>query len=389
MEKKPLEGIKVIDFGWQLTGPTIGRIFADWGAEVIEVGGKTRPDANRDAFIPFHSGKRNIALNLSFPNGVEVVKRLVSWADVVVENFSGGTMKRMGLGYEVLKEINLGIIMLSACLMGQTGPHANHPGTGNTLTALSGFSSIAGWPDRDPMWLSFYTDYIAPQFCVIAILGALDHRERTGRGQYLDMSQYEIGVHFMAPLVLDNAINQRVAAREGNRLDNAAPHNAYRCHGEDRWCAIAVFTDDEWGSFCKVIGNPAWTKDARFSTLLARKKNEDELDSRVEEWTLDHPAEEVMNLMQAAGVAAGVVETANDLLDNDPQLKHKHFFWEAENSKLGKHIMSAPPFVLSKTHYREVKHGSVLGEDNEYVLKDILGMSDEEIAELVIEGVVE
>ena len=202
------------------------------------------------------------------------------------------------------------------------------------------------------------------------------------------MSQYENGVHFMAPLILDYVVNQRVANRMGNRYPYAAPHGAYRCRGEDRWCAIAVFTDEEWQSFCKVIGNPAWTNDPKFSTLLARKENEEELDRLVEEWTINHSAEEVMSMMQAAGVAAGTVQTAEDLLEHDPQLKHRHFFWELEHPEIGKYRARRPPFMLSKSPC-ELRRAPLLGEHNEYVLKEILGMSDEEIAELVIEGVIE
>jgi len=174
----------------------------------------------------------------------------------------------------------------------------------------------------------------------------------------------------------------------GNRLTYAAPHGAYRCRGEDRWCVIAVFTDEEWESFCRVIGNPAWSNDSKFTTLLARKKNEEELDRLVEEWTINYSPEEVMSMMQAAGVPAGVLETAEDMLEHDPQLKHRHYFWELDHPEVGKYRTARPSFVLSKTPY-EMRRAPLLGEHNEYALKKVLGMSDEEIAELVIEGVTE
>ena len=197
---------------------------------------------------------------------------------MVVDNFAGGAMDRMGLGYAELKRIKPDIIMLSSCMQGQTGPHARHPGSGHKLTALAGISSITGWPDRSPGNILAYTDFIGPRFNVIAILAALIYRRRTGKGQYLDMSQYENSVHFIAPQILDYAANNRVAERMGNQCAYAAPHNAYRCVGDDRWCVIAAFSDEEWQSFCRVIGNPSWTADTGFSTLAGRKQNETELD---------------------------------------------------------------------------------------------------------------
>ncbi len=403
MEKKPLEGIRVVDFSWVISGPLTTKTFSDHGAEVIKIEGRTRPDILRTggpfkdgipglnrggAFNEDNTGKLSVALNLAHPKGVEVAKRFVAWADIVVENFAGGSIKKMGLGYEELKKVKPDIIMLSTCMQGQTGPHATHPGYGFHLTALSGFSHIAGWPDRGPADLGAYTDYIAPRFNALAILAALSHRQRTGKGQYIDMSQYEDGIGFMAPLILDNVVNQRVARRMGNRYPDAAPHGAYRCRGDDRWCTIAVFTDEEWKSFDKVIGNPAWTNDSKFTTLLARKENEEELDSLVEEWTINYSPEEVMTMMQVVGVAAGVVETGEDLLEHDPQLRHRHLYWELEHPEVGKYRAAGPSFVLSKSPC-ELRRAPLLGEHNEYALREILGMSEEEIAELVIEGVVE
>jgi len=315
--------------------------------------------------------------------------RLVAWADVVAENFAGGAMERMGLGYEELKKIKPDIIMLSSCMMGQTGPYATQPGYGFHMTALAGFNQITGWPDREPTAPHGpYTDFIAPHFNALAILAALDYRRRTGKGQYIDMSQYENGIHFLAPLILDYVINGREADRMGNHSAYTAPHAVYRCRGEDKWCAIAVFTDEEWDSLGKVIGSPVWTNDLRMATPQARKVNEEELDRLIEAWTINYSPEEVMALMQTAGVPAGVVETAEDLLDNDLQLRHRRSFWELDHPEIGKYRSIGASFVLSKSPY-ELRRAPLLGEHNEYVLKDICGMSDEEIAELVIEGVLE
>ncbi len=399
----PLEGIKVVGFTWAITGARTTRTLCDYGAEVIRIEGVTMPDPHRPAgpfrdmlpgvnrggmFNQDNSGRLSVALNLTHPRGIEIARQLVARADIVMENFAGGVMERMGLGYQELKKVKPNIIMLSSCMQGQTGPYANHPGYGYHLTALSGISHITGWPDREPPWLGPYTDYIAPHFNVLAILAALDYRRRTGKGQHFDLSQYENGVHFLSPIILDYVINGRVANRMGNRSSYAAPHGAYRCRGEDRWCAIAVFSDEEWQRFTTVISQLSLASDSRFATLSARQENEDELDRLVEEWTVSHSAEEVMHLMQAAGVAAGVLQTGEDLLENDPQLRHRHSFWELDHPEVGEHRVPGPAFKLSKSSY-EVRRAPLLGEHNEYALKELLGMPDDEIAELVIEGVLE
>jgi len=407
-QKRPrrsvLEGLKVLDFGWAWTGPLTAKTLCDYGAEVTKIEGRSRPDIHRVSAPPFkdnipgvdrsgtfnqdNTGKLSIALNLAHPGAVQIVKRLVARTDVVIENYAGGVLTRMGLGYDELRKVKPDIIMLSSCMQGQTGPHSTHPGYGLHLTSLAGFSHIAGWPDREPAWLSAYTDFPAPRFNVAILLAALDYRRRTGRGQYIDMSQFENAIHYLAPLILDYTVNGRVAIREGNRYAYAAPHNAYRCRGNDRWCAIAVFTDEEWQKFCQVIGNPAWTNSPRFMTLQSRKENEDELDRLIEEWTINHTAEEIMSMMQACGIGAGVLQTAEDLLEHDPQLRHRHLYWELEHPEIGKHRAPGPAFMLSKCPY-EVRRSPLLGEHNEYILREVLNLPDEEIAELVIEGVIE
>ncbi len=397
MQKKLLEGIKIADFTWAAVGPMTMKTFADYGAEVIQIESVTRltgmrwlPNYNESAaFNQWCTNKLSCTINLAKPKGIELAKKIVARADIVADNMRGQSMQRMGLGYEELKKVKPDIIVLSSCMMGQTGPYSKSMGDGGTLTALSGFRHITGWPDREPVGPAGpYTDFVAPHFNTFALLAALDYRRRTGKGQYLDFAQYENGVHFMAPLVLDYCVNKRVASRIGNRYPNAAPHGAYRCQGDDRWCAIAVFTDEEWYSFCNVIGNPAWTKDTRFSTLLKRKKNEDELDRLVEAWTSNHTAEEVMTLMQESGVAAGLLENAEDLQEHDPQLKHRNFYRKLEHPVTGKMTAPRDVFIASKAEC-ELKRAPLLGEHTEYVVKEILGMSESEYSALKADGVLE
>ncbi|MDP6501486.1 MAG: CoA transferase [Dehalococcoidales bacterium] len=394
MEKKLLEGIRVVDLTWHLTGPLTTKHLSDLGAEVIIVESNRRPGWRRGAPRSgspdqYCTSKLSITINTREPGGLDLVKQLVAQSDIVIENFAGGAIKRMGLGYEVLKEIKPDIIMLSTSMQGQTGPHSSHPGSGHKLTALAGFSNILGWPDREPGWIAAYTDFIAPRYNILAIMAALDYRRRTGKGQYIDMSQYENGIQFMAPLVLDYAVNKRTASRMGNQSSYAAPHNAYRCIGEDRWCAIAVSTDEEWRSFCEVVDDPSLAKDPRFSTLSARKENEEELDRLVNKWTSSRSAEEVMNVMQAGGIAAGVVETGEDLMDKDPQLKHRNFFHELEYPGIGKYrTHSGAHFLLSKYEYK-LSVAPLMGEDNDYVFKEILGMDADEYSKLIQQGVID
>lgn len=395
MGKQLLEGIRVLDITVHVTGPLTTKALGDLGAEIIHIDNPNRPGTRGDratdaARLPHsYTSKLGITLNFANPKGLELARRIAAISDIVVENLAGGGLKRRGLGYDDLKKIKPDIIMLSSCMQGQTGPYYTHAASGHKLSAYSGFNQIAGWPDREPGYLGAYTDYIAPRYNVIAILAALEYRRKTGKGQYLDFSQNETGIQFMAPLILDYVVNKRIANRMGNQCSYAAPHNAYCCRGEDRWCAISIFTDEEWRSFCNVLGNTELASDPRFNTLMARKKNEEELDRLVNEWTITHTAEEVMALMQAAGVPAGIMETPEDQMEYDPQLKHRHFFWEFERpggeekyrSLTGCHCL------LTKTPY-ELKNAPLVGEHNDYVYKGLLGMSNKEMAEMVKEGVI-
>jgi len=401
---KALEDVKVADFTWVVAGPLCVRVLADYGARVVHVETGTRldpirytppyrdniPGTNRGGYFHnYNSNKYGITLNMKHPSASEIVRRLVSWADIVAENFNPGVMERLGLGYEELRETKPDIIMISLGSKGQTGPQAQLPAFGAHLAALSGFTAITGWPDRDPpVIFGAYTDSIAARFGAATLLAALDYRRRTGKGQYIDLSQSEAGIQFLAPYLLDYDANGRGLERNGNRDQSTAPHGAYRCLGEDRWCAIAAFTDAEWDAMCRVMGDPSWSKEERFATFLGRKKNEEELDRLMEEWTINYSAEEVMFKMQGAGVSAGVVETAEDL-HRDPQLKARHHLWTLKHQEIGDSTYDSMGSNLSKTPAELNKAAHTLGEDNYHVYTQILGFSDEEFVEFLEQGLLE
>ncbi|MFQ5826279.1 MAG: CaiB/BaiF CoA transferase family protein, partial [Dehalococcoidia bacterium] len=277
MAKEAFTGIKVADFSWNAVGPIMGSYLAKHGATVVKVesihrldsmrtsppflGGKVDPDLS--ACFPYlNHGKYGVTLDLRHPRAREVARRLAAWADIMLDAFTPGTMKKWGLSYEEVREINPGIIYLSTCNQGQTGPHARQPGFGTQLTALSGITHITGWPDRWPAFpFAAHTDFVSLRFGFAALIAALEYRERTGKGQYLDLSQHEASLHLMAPAILDYEVNGRVASRMGNRSPSATPHGVFPCRGDDRWCALTVGSDEEWQAFCRALGEPEWSQD--------------------------------------------------------------------------------------------------------------------------------
>ena len=402
-ERRPLDGVNVLDFSATVLGPSVTRYLADHGATVVRVESMTHPETTRIAtpyaggefglnrsgyFATHNAGKLSITLNMRKPKAIEVAKRLIGWADVVIEAFVPGVMKRWGLDYEEITKIKPDIIMASTCLQGQSGPRSCHRGYGQMVSAMAGWFELTGWPDGDPVGpYSAYSDFIDWNYLLLSILAALEYRERTGKGQYIDQSQFESALHFLAPALLDYSVNGRIATRIGNRDPYAAPHGAYRCRGEDRWCVIAVTSDEEWQAFSGVVAEE-WTKDPRFGTILGRKGNEDELDRLVEGWTLNRSAEEVMALLQQAGVPAAVVQNAEDLF-SDPQLEHRGHFVVLDHPEIGPYSISSAAFRLSRCANRPRSPAPLFGEHNEYVLREFLGMSADEISDLVAEGVLE
>jgi benzylsuccinate CoA-transferase BbsF subunit len=325
----------------------------------------------------------DLTLNMKHPKGIEVFKRLVAWADVVAEGFTTQEMEKRGLDYEALKKIRPDIIMMRTNGYGHTGTMKNQPGFGMTIMANSGMCDLVGWPDRLPVPISsYYTDQLSPLLGGLALLAAVDNRRRTGKGMCIDHSQIEAGINYLTPLILDYGVNNRLFAKTGNSRVYAAPHGAYPCKGDDRWVAIAVQTDEEWRTFCRVTKRQDWMTDGRFSTLTDRVNNSGELDKLVADWTTNFTAEKVMAMMQAAGVAAGVLSTGKDQAE-DPQLRHYDFFHELDHPYLGKLNYYHPPgFKLSRAT-AELDRPPILGEHNEYVCTQLLGMSDEEFIELI------
>jgi benzylsuccinate CoA-transferase BbsF subunit len=403
MARHVFEGLKAVGFVYAGVGTFVLRVLALHGATVVRVESETRPD-NVRTMAPYkddipglnrsyyynsvNTDKYDLALNMKHPRNKEVTKRLLQWADVLVENFTPGVMANWGLSYEEVKKINPSIIMISLSMQGQTGPARLQGGYGALLQSLVGFPLITGWPDGGPCLIDrSYPDYIAPRYGAMAVIAALLHRKRTGKGQYIDISEYEDAIQFEIPVLLDWVANRRVPKRAGNKNPYAAPHGVYRCKGDDRWCVIAVFTDSEWEAFCKVIGQPEWTQQEKFKTLLGRKQNEDELNQLVEKWTVNHTAEEVMTVMQQAGVKAGVVQTVEDVMDNDPQLKHRHFFWTLKHPECGETRHSRPNYLLSKTPSELRKPSPCLGEHTDFVCKELLKMPEDQYISLLLDNV--
>jgi len=403
--KKVFEGITIVSFAWAVVGPLTMKYFADYGATVIRIESTTYPDANR-LNAPMKEGKSgfnrsgyynfynanlySMTLNMSKPKALDIAKGLVEKADVVMENFSYGVMEKWGLGYEELKKIKSDIIMLRQTGFGTSGPYSKLPAFGMTLAGITGIPNLIGGPDTTPMpiGVAAYTDCICPRFASAALIAALDYRNKTGKGQLLELSQFETSLYFILPAILDYAANEREPSRTGNACSFAAPHDVYRCKGLDRWCALAVFTDEQWKSLCHVIGQDNLVDHPDYSTLLARKESETQLNALIGSWTIHHTAEEVMEKMQFAGVPAGVVQNASDVY-SDPQLRHRGLLWPMVHPEVGEFTHLGQAFQLSETPAQAFRPSPCIGEHTEMICRELLDISDEEFIQLLNEGIFE
>ncbi len=406
-ERQALADLRVVEFAAALAGPWIGRIMACCGAEVIRVESKKRPDVVRGYvppwapemgiqpqlspwFTDWNAGKRFVALDLTRPEAVEISRRLVAACDVVIENYSAGVMDKLGLGYSELRGVKPDIVMISTSGYGDRGPHHRYITWGPNIEALSGLSKLSGFPERECTMTQYaYPDTLSALHGLFAVMCALDHRSRTGEGQYISLSQTEATIAVIGDVMMEYLANGCEPESLGNRSLSAAPHGCYRCSGEDRWCAIAVFSDTEWESFCDVLGHPEWRTDPRFSTLSLRLENVEVLDELIERWTAGRTDYEVMFSLQEAGIAAGVVQNTEDQLHRDRQLAERRFFEEVPHLKKGTVVAAGIPLGLTATPGRSGHAGAAVGQDNEYVFSELLEMAPEEIRRAIDVGAIE
>jgi crotonobetainyl-CoA:carnitine CoA-transferase CaiB-like acyl-CoA transferase len=396
-----LDGLRVVEFGGYAAGPHIGKMLANFGATVVHVESRQRPDGFRLQYPPFKDGRAGtnrggcftyfndskyaITLDLKNPDGLALGRRLCDWSDVVVENMRPGVMERLGLGYAALSETHDGLIMLSTCNMGQTGPRADTPGFGSQLSALAGFCGLTGFPDGSPMLLyGPYVDFIASIMGTSAVLAALDRRHRTGRGGSIDISQYECGLAFMAGALLDYRTTGRVAQRCGNDDAEAAPHGAYRCR-DGHWLALSCWSDEEFAGLARTVGDPALAWDPRFIAAAGRRSNRAELDRALNAWCETVDAEQGAIALQSAGVPAYRVTTMSHLFD-DPQLVHRRTWRKRRHAVIGDQAYYFPGFDLPATPGDVTAAGPLLGADNERVFREFLGLDANEYAALESAG---
>ncbi len=409
MTEVPLQDLKVVDLSWVVAGPAIGRVLADYGACVVRVESASRVETAR-VVGPFHlgtfgaensvlyenvnAGKLGLTLNLAHEQAREVVRDLVRWGDVLIESFTPGVMKRWGLDYEQLHQIKPDLIMLSTSLMGATGPYSTFAGYGNIGAAMSGFQNLVGWPDRPPFGpFGPYTDYVGPRFSLVMLLAALDARKRTGEGCYIDVSQAEAGIQFLAPQMAEYFAHGKIAERMGNHDAQMAPHGIYPClpiedDGETwvSWIAVAVRSDAEWQKFATLVGGPDLAGDQRFSSLAVRLHHADLLDELVGVWTQQRSAQEIEFALQAEGIAAHVVATSADALV-DPQLQSRNHFIELDHPLHGRTIIEGSRYHLSHTPALVGRTGPTFGQDTATILREMLHYDEERVALLEAAGV--
>jgi crotonobetainyl-CoA:carnitine CoA-transferase CaiB-like acyl-CoA transferase len=394
----PLTGVRVADFSWVWAGPFCSMHLAHLGAEVIRMESArrvdvlrmlppyadSRPGLNRSGYFnQYNQGKRSVNLDITTDEGKELARRIVAITDVAVENFAGGVIDRLGLGYDALSAVKPDLVMISMSGYGQGGPDSSFVSYGPAQVPLAGMSSLTGYRDWPPMHVGMsYGDPNAGRHAAVAVLAALLYRRRTGKGQYIDMSQWESSMAVLGEGIMDYTMNRTQPPRDGNRDPHMAPHGVFPCQGEDVWLSIACAADDEWRALCGVMGKPELAADPRFRTLAGRKASEDELEALVTEWTLTQEPFAATEALQAAGVAA-FPPMANYMLDSDPHLAERGFWVEKEHPEIGVKRHAGIPWRMSETACDVWRAAPTLGQDNDYVYGELLGLSADEIAALV------
>jgi crotonobetainyl-CoA:carnitine CoA-transferase CaiB-like acyl-CoA transferase len=408
-----LAGVRIIDFGTITAGANATQMLADLGADVIKVESASRPDTFRawqsntpptggpgppiedpwnraHTFNMVNRSKRGICLELKHPHGRALVLQLAKLSDGVVENYRHGVMDRLGVGYADLSAANPAIVMISIGSQGATGPEADYGSYGSTLDALSGLMSMTGYADSPrPYWSSEeinYPDQVASVFSAGMLLAAIRFRDRTGRGSFVDLSQRELMTTLIGEQVLQQTAGRGTPELMGNARPGLAPNDCYGCAGEDAWVAISVASEAEWQTLCSTIDRPDLSTDPRFASEPDRQANQAALRQELEDWTGKRTKHEAMDLLQQAGIRAGAVLTGAEML-RDPHLRARGYYHEVAHPRAGRQTLRVAPYHLSETPPTIRKAAPCLGEDTESVLREVLGISDQELTELAAEHV--
>lgn len=393
----PFEGYRVVDFGWVWAGAVPGQVLADMGAEVIKVESRARLDLMRrgrpiigDKPDPeqnhmFHNINRNklsIAVNMKTERGIELLRNLISQSDVVIENFAPGFMDRVGLSYRHISLLKPDIVMLSMSAVGQEGPMADVRSYAAIVAALSGMDVMVGYPGEPPLGMQqAYPDPNASLHAAVALLAALWHRELTGEGNYIDVSQVETGVSVLGEAMMAYQLRREIPDTGHLPPSDAAPHGHYPTEGDDRWVAIAVQTDSQFQALCGVMGRPELARDSRFSTVPERVAHRSELDRIVAAWTTHQAHYEVTGKLQEVGIPAAPLLGHDERLF-DPHFQDRGIHVEIEHPVLGAEVLYGAAWKMSASQGGVLRRAPLLGEHNSYVFTEILGMSPDEIRAL-------
>lgn len=403
MPELPLAGIRVVELCTGAAGPTVAKCLGEYGAEVLKIESRLRGDGHRGGtnpkrwnvmpdFVKLSRNKKSFTVNLKTDRGKEIVKGLIAQSDVVVDNYSMGVLERWGMSYDELKAVKADIILIRLKGLGCTGPYAHHITYGPNLLALAGITHLwnhASSPASTGEARTQHPDFMSGIAGAAAVMSALLYRDRTGKGQCIDFGQIEAGATLLGPYYLDYEINGRDLQPVGNAVPGAAPHNSYPCAGEDKWCVISVRSQEEWLRFCKAIGSPKWCSEERFATPLAREHNRQALDELVAGWTRDRTGNEVMAILQPAGVAAAPVQDVEAQLNDNPQFEARGAFTTMDEPMLGPIVTESPPVKMSETPPQIYRVAPLMGEHTESTLRELLHLPDSEIKELTEQGVLE
>jgi len=404
MTRLPLEGIRIADFTWVGAGSYTTKMLADHGADVIKIESSAKVDGirlsppfkdgvkgvNRSGyFADRNTSKRSITIDLRTAEGRELARRIVADSDVVANNFTPGTMARFGLAYDDVRQLNPRAVYLAMSMSGDSGPERDFLGYGLTIGALVGIHHLSGLPGREPAGTGTnYPDHIPnPCHSAFAVLAALRHARRTGRGQYLDIAQTEPTIAVLGSAFLEATVNGRDAQPLGNGHLRYAPHGVYRCAGEDRWIAVTVTDDRQWPALQAVLGLPADACPAEWAAEAARHRDREALDALIATATADRDVADLFARLQQAGVPAGAVQDAADVVERDPQLQARDHWVRLEHPEMGETLYNAPPFRLTGTPVTLTRPAPLLGQHTAEICRDVLGLEDEEIARLQAAGV--